>query len=454
MIDPRLAAEGLHPEFVEKVRARIRAAILPRALDYYTEGGTAYAQANPLLKKAEMSVNYYDYQACGVSVLGTLASEGNEQALALVRRIFDNTRFYMDEWRPKEGYTTPIRRAQLHLVLCYERIHGMLSPAEASEWRALLIRTAEDMLHHFHGLRERTPALDNRGFGTGINHVAIAAEGIYKTGAVLGRPDWQTLAGDFTDRLVAYGHPEGYFEEHTNDAREGGPSLVYTPLTAGCAYLVQKWRGRADRERFARCGALYRSLVDARFHALAFTDERANPHGLGSYGIALHALTPEGRGFLRMALDPDHGTVRFDGMSLEGLARMDVELGHVEFGDGAVPEPLREGTFRIAMPLGVTRSGGWTMGLSAMRALNREIAPKSDYALDRQTLLHISHERAGVILSGLKSKHDPLWSTVRIGDDAYPVRTGDLRMEAGRMVAQVFYETFSVEVDSQSAYIG
>jgi len=221
---------------------------------------------------------------------------------------------------------------------------------------------------------------------------------------------------------------------------------VYTPLTAGCAHIVQRWGGALDRERFAACGSLYRSFVDTHFRAMAFADERANPRGLGSYGIAIHALTPEGRGFLRMALDPEEGTVNPGATSLESLSRLSFELDYTDLGGGALPEPFHEGTSRITVPLGVARARGWTMGLSAMVALNREIAPESDYALDRQNLLYLSHADAGAVLPGTKSKRDPLWSTVRMGEDAYPARTGALRMEGGRALAQVQYNGFSVEV--------
>ena len=86
------------------------------------------------------------------------------------------------------------------------------------------------------------------------------------------------------------------------------------------------------------------------------------------------------------------------------------------------------------------------MGLSAMKALNREMSPKSDYALDRQTLLFLSHTSAGTIISGTKSKHNPGWSTVRKGDDAYPIRTGELDIQNDKAIATVHYETFTVTV--------
>ena len=443
-----LCAEGLTPAFLGDAHGRIEALILPRAEAYFREGGTPASQESPSLKALEQVVNFYDYQPCAVSVLSAIARRGDGRALALVRRIWENARYYFETFRECEGIRLPLRRSLLHLALSYGTLATAVSENELSGWRELLVRAAEDLVGHFDGFRERAPSLDNRAFGTGINHVAIAAEGIWKCGEVLGRADWRTMAGDFVDRLVAYGHPDGYFEENTNDTREGGPSLAYTPLTAGCAYLVKRWGGNPERERFARCGSLYRNLTSARLQPLPFADERANPQGIRAhrpYGRALHSLTPEGRGFLRLWLDPSTGICPLEALSLEHLARLDLELREMETGKGDVPEPCREGTFRIGLPLGVIRRDGWTMGLSALRALNREIGRRGDYALDRQSLVCLSHVEAGTVLAGAKSKHDVRWSTVRIGDDAYPVRTGELRVESDRMAAEVHYKGFSVQ---------
>lgn len=437
-----LVSEGLTDPFLNDIKGRIQAAILAKAEAYFSAGGSAFSQNRASLKKHEKIVNYYDYQPCCASVLGLLAAQGSDRALIVVRRLFENVGYYIGEGRKKEGFAHSLRRSQLHFVLCYEHLKPVLEASETDAWGKLLAQTGEDMLSHFNGLQERNPALDNRGFGTGINHVAIAAEGIWKTGEALGRKDWQEVAAAFNDRLLAYGHPDGYFEEHTNDAREGGPSLVYTPLTAGCAHIIQRWRNTVDRDRFDKCGVFFRNFLDVHLRPLPFADERANPHGIGCYGLAIHALSPQGRGLLRMHLE----NVQLNRMSLEYLARLHFEIDHMETGPGAVPEPFHNGTFRITLPLGVARAGAWTLGLSAMKALNREIVPNSDYALDRQTLLFISHQSVGTIISGAKSKHHPGWSTVRKGEDAYPVRTGELKLDPDSARATVYYDSFTVNV--------
>ncbi|MDP6041318.1 MAG: hypothetical protein QGG64_22415, partial [Candidatus Latescibacteria bacterium] len=149
------AQEGLSSDFLTTLRNKIHEHTLAKAATYFAEDGTAYTQNNPALKKGEMVVNYYDYQPCCASVLGKLAAHGNEQALAIVRRLFDNVRYYIGEGREKEGFTVSLRRSQLHLVLCYEHLKPVLEQSETQAWAELLTQTCEDMLDHFKALQER-----------------------------------------------------------------------------------------------------------------------------------------------------------------------------------------------------------------------------------------------------------------------------------------------------------
>jgi len=442
-----LAQEGVQAQWLDTAKKRLQDMVLPIAEKYFAEGGTPFTQNHPQLKKSEMVSRFFDYQPCCMSVLGALAAQGEERALIIIRRIFDNARYCLDEWREREGYRVTFRRSQFHMSLCYAQIKDLVDPSEAQAWHELLIRTGEDVFAHFNQFKEKSPKLDNRGFGTGINHIALSAEGMYKSGEILGRSDWQEAAAGFFDRLLVYGHPDGYFEEHTNDAREGGPSLLYTPLTAGSAYLTQRWRNAVDVNLFSKYGAFYRKLCNTQLCPLLFADERANPHHVGPYGLALHSITPEGRGFLRLVLDKINMIDHVGGdIYMQHLSRAYVELDNMETGAGTLPEPFPEGHHRLTLPLGVVRKNEWTAGLSALKALNREIAAKSDYALDRQSLICLSHAKAGIILEGAKAKHNPDWSTVRLGDDAYPTQTGELTTQANGANARVIYNTFDIQI--------
>ncbi len=195
------------------------------------------------------------------------------------------------------------------------------------------------------------------------------------------------------------------------------------------------------QEKFVRAGSFYRSFVNHDCRMISIADERTNCHEAKGvdYGLALHSLTPEGRYFIVDNLEGlDYGK-----LGIETLAVIHHELGPMRTGNCRRPENRKDGNSRISLPLGVLRKDGFTAGISALLALNRLIRPTSEYALDQQDMVYLSHEKAGLILIGYKSKNDPSFSTFRIGDDAYTVRTGELRMGKGWAEATLFYCTFT-----------
>ena len=52
----------------------------------------------------------------------------------------------------------------------------------------------------------------------------------------------------------------------------------------------------------------------------------------------------------------------------------------------------------------------------------------------------------GTLLTAAKSKANPEYSTFRIGDDAYTVRTGELHMAADQAEATLHYQTFTGKI--------
>jgi hypothetical protein len=392
----------------------------------------------------EKVVSYFDYWACGVSVLAVLAARGDSRAMSLIRKVMANTDYYLEHIYRKplpdgQVFRTPPRRLLHHLGLAFRALADRLEPAERDWFARTVERAMPDVLAHN---RQFLPGERDLHLTRANNHTAIFMQGLWTCGQVFDRPQWRRTAREFAERFYESGHPDGYWEENTNADREGGPSMVYTRLTAGCLYDVLD--GRADpRDKFVRAGNFYRSFLNDRNEMIPLADERTNssgrPHG---YGLALHSLTDRGRGFLRELL----AQTDYAAMTPETLAVTCRELELMTTGPGDVPENHTDGACRITLGLGIVRKNGFTAGVSALRALNREIRPDSDYALDHQSLVYLSHRHAGVILPATKSKRDPRFSTLRIGDDAYPIRTGELRLGDGWAEADVHYETFSARL--------
>lgn len=396
----------------------------------------------PDSKWPERIVSFYDYNACGISVLAHVVRSGSPRARHLMSRILcaaDHYRQYI-YGREIEGcqWMTPLRRLLLHLALAYETAGDAFSPEEHSAVEKLVVSQVPLAIACNHNF---WPGITNLYLVGADNHAAIFMQGIYHCGRVFGRREWMATALEFAERLYASGHPDGYFEEHTNAEREGGPSLIYTRLTAGCLYdVLRGWD--QSRQKFLRAGELFRRFTNERFEMIPMVDERTNSVSRMSYGIALHSLTAEGRGWIVRLLDgADIST-----MTPEMLAVLYNELSLMREGDCAVPENLTEGASRLTLPAGILRRNGFTAGLSALRSLNREIEPGNDYALDHQNMLYLSHVGRGVLLTGVKSKNDPTYSTFRIGDDAYPVRTGKLVLDDDHAEAELYYRTFTARI--------
>lgn len=353
-------------------------------------------------------VSFHDYDACGISVLAPLAARGDAAALRLVRLLRRSMEHYRDRIHGREVsehgvWNVPLRRSLLHVALAWRSLRGVLDLEDEAAWCGLVEQQVPAAIRHCRGFQPGRKDLHLAGVN---NQTAIFMQGIWHCGREFGRPEWTDLAREFAERNLASGHPDGYYEEHTNADSEGGPSLVYTPLPAGCLYDVLGGRDDPRRE-FLRAGAFFCSFLDPERRMIPLADERTYADGpAGVYGLALHSLSAEGRAFVAETLDA---------------------------ADWAV---------RIGLPLGILRGRGFTAGLSALRALNRDIAPESDYALDRQAVAHLSHAEAGTLVSAVKSKRDPGFSTFRIGEDAYPVRTGTLEMGADWAEARLAYRSF------------
>lgn len=432
----------LTPEFLTAVRRRIEAVVVPTMEEIYGHGGPTFRDDfRPGLKPMEKTVSFYDYEACGLSVLAPLAVAGDPRAQRLVEILQRNMEHYCREVHgheiPECGvWTVPLRRLLLHVALAYRVLEPGLTPEDKRRFRELIDQQVPLAIAH---CREFLPGRTDLHLAGVNNHTAIFMQGIWYCGLVFGRPDWVELTREFAERYCVSGHPDGYFEEHTNAEREGGPSMVYTPLTAGSLYDVLDGQNRPC-EKFVKAGNCFRAFLNHRRELIPIADERTNANeAWACYGLALHSLTPRGRAFIRESLE----TMDFAGASPETLAVIYHELDLMQTGPTATPEYRSDGACRITLPLGVVRGHGFAAGLSALRALNRIQAPKSDYALDQQSMVYLAHRDTGVLLTGLKSKYDPGYSTFRIGDDAYTVRTGTLAMGDAWAEATLHYETFT-----------
>lgn len=444
-IEP-IRTKALTSEFLSAMREKIELLALEKAYPYYLDvAWEGFKRKNAQLKKKEQVVNFYDYDACVISALSGAARRGSSEAMRVMRKIVENTEYYLCVVRKEQGGKLPLRRLPLHMVISYQNIEHLLSDYDMKKWNKIMYKNAKLLLRYVHKFKPggRTPY--NRTLKFGLNHYCIVCEGIWMLGDHFRKKKWKRMAVGFSNRVMSFSPLDGYFEENTNIDHEGGPSLRYSPLSAGAMYHVQLWNNTLDEERFKKCDYFQRNMVDQNLNLMCFADERSNEKYIRPFGLALHSLTPEGREFLR-AIMRTGGPLDPDTLDLQKLGRLYFEIGTMREGQGILSAPFTDGSYKLFLPLGIKRKYGWTAGLSLLKSLNREIAPHSDYALDRQNLLFLSHKKAGVILRGFKSKNDSMWSTVKSQGDAYPTENGFLRIENNRLSGRAFYAGFHVDI--------
>ncbi len=436
----------LDQTIIDRHRQQIEQAIIPIMQKMYLgDRDTGVAAVRPGYKSIENIVAYYDYYATGISVLAKLAARGDDRAFELIKIIQNNTEHYCKYiYNHPAGevpmWSVPLRRLLLHIALAYQNLLPIMNNKDQLWYEQIIEQQVPAAIEH---CKHFLPGVKDLHLNKVNNHTAVFMQGVYYCGKSFGRSDWSDMAYEFAERYLANGHPDGYFEEFTNAEREGGPSLIYTPLTAGCLYDVLD--GKAHRQdKFIKAGHLFRSLINHDFAKIPIADERTNAsdnNGAG-YGLALHSLTAEGRYFITHSLE----SLNCAQQHPETLAVVDHELDLMIEGPCTLPENLKDAPFRLSLPLGIIRKHNFTAGISALRALNRVIRPREDYALDQQNMLYLSHKTAGVILTGVKSKNNPAFSTFRIGNDAYTIRTGKLEAGEDWAEAHLHYQTFKPRI--------
>ncbi|OGV73948.1 MAG: hypothetical protein A3K19_22965 [Lentisphaerae bacterium RIFOXYB12_FULL_65_16] len=178
-----VTAAGLDEAVIASAKRRIETAVVPTMARLYGHGRPTFDDDyRPGLKPIEKVVSFYDYSACGISVLAPLAAAGDPEALRLLRIVQQN----MDHYRrsihnrdvPGWGvWKVPLRRLILHVALAYRALEHVLDPAEKQRYRELVEEQVALAIEHNRGF---LPGRTDLHVAGGVNnHTAIFMQGIY-----------------------------------------------------------------------------------------------------------------------------------------------------------------------------------------------------------------------------------------------------------------------------------
>ena len=373
----------------------------------------------------------------------------------LVERFNEKGEFEYDSY----GYA--VKGVDQRLTHAWTEALFLLREAKAdfdyASWSDRIERACATLIEHrlrkLQGLRRFV----GRVLGTGTNHVALYLSTVYRAGIVLQKPALCEFALPIARAFAADVHPDGYWDEHSDLLRAGGPTPLYNYLSHGAVSLFYAWTRepvfRAAIDRSTRFHANF-TYPDARLFELIDERVRAGhddkPSVWGLFGFSHSA---EGRGSAIAHFTGWRDAVKdIDSVSPELLSRLCENFLYWEPGDAVTPPFARPGhTAKLILPAGIFRRGAWCVGLSCMRATNVEDPAYLDnpFALERQKLFSVWHEKTHLLIDGSHSKKQPENSTFSAHTpysiDYWPCG-GAVGEEDADLVARATYKTFCGEV--------
>lgn len=342
------------------------------------------------------------------------------------------------------------------LVYSWVEALRILREAEADfdfdAWSNKIQKSCEEIidhrLKHVVGMRRFV----GRAIATSANHLSLYLAAVYRTGQVLDRKDFCEFVLPIARAFAEDIHPDGYWEEHGDLLRQGGPTCGYNYLThCGMALMYEWTKEPVFLEAIKKSTSFFANFSYPDGNYLELIDERqrgdARPRPWGLFGFS---HTAEGRGLARRMVETMIRQEQEDPFFYpENTARHCENFLYWHQGEASTPPFLRTNhEAEMTLPAGIFRSKKWCIGLSAMYASQREDPAyrNMSFALDRQKLFCVRHDDAGIIVCGANAKDNPKHSTfstcsLRQIFDYYP-SGGTIGRENGSFFSRATYKSF------------
>lgn len=288
-------------------------------------------------------------------------------------------------------------------LLAYRLLRSHLPDEDAALWRRKITQACEWLVDR-HLIPHRDVArFTSHDVGTGTNHFSLYLALIWLAGTEFGRPDWVELAADLMRRLIADQRPGGYWEEHH------GPALGYNYLTYSGIEEYTTWSGDEAGLPALRAGLdLHMNWTYPDGTPVECIDGRMRHlSGPMMWGLSGFTRWPDGRGYARLLLERLAGSSA--DRSGETMARVAEAYLHLHGGDETAA-PQTKASYRATLDEGsaIRKDGPWVVALSGQCS---SPWPENQFCLDRQALVSVWHERAGLVVDGSNSKFQPQLAT-------------------------------------------
>jgi hypothetical protein len=323
-------------------------------------------------------------------------------------------------------------------------------------WEPKIIAACETLIDHRLKHLVGVKRFIGKVAGTGMNHVVLYLSTIYRAGQVLNRKDLCDFTLPIARALANDIHPDGYWEEHNDLSREIGPTPLYNFLShCGMALMYEWTKEKVFKEAIEKSTRFYQNFTYPDGKLFDLIDERVRyyhypqPQVWGLFGFSHSA---EGRGLAQHQFNEwsKYPVSKYFG---EEMARNCENFMYWHSGTTS-PAPYTKPDHRatLTLPAGIFRQESWCIGLSGMRATIPEDLNyrENPFALDRQRLFSVWHEKLGLIIDGSHSKSQPENSTFACLTrkkhwDYWPCR-GSIDATGTSFSVAAMYKTFEAKV--------
>lgn len=325
-------------------------------------------------------------------------------------------------------------------VEAYELLKGKLGADRAGRWKAAIERNI-GLLESDAVAWKDCPAYTENFLGTSPNHYAWWSATLLVGGKYLNRPEWVKAGSAVLRRFAATEqNPDGYWGEHNPD----GPTIGYNYLTTLAVGVYWEHIGDPRALRALRRATDFHSrFTYPDGNAVEIMNDRNRYWEVSPWGQFAFSNFADGRGYAAMLLrnTPDD-EIDLDTLGLLAQNALYYHEGAVE---KCAPELARY-SHRLQGPAGIRKQDAWVVGLCGI--IDTEL-PLSQWFLDRQANVSLFHERAGLIISGANSKHQPELATLSEKlqgiTDTKPLGSRLTQKESGDFLA-VAHHTFTCEI--------
>lgn len=247
--------------------------------------------------------------------------------------------------------------------------------------------------------------ISRRCLGSVHNIPAHHAMGLYVAGRTFDRPDWCKQAGDFLMKVAAHQSEAGYWSEGV------GPVVLYNFVyvdALGTYYAMSK--DKRVLPALEKAAAFHRHFTYPGGQNVETVDGRNPFRAKIAAGNVGFTFSPTGRAYLRN----QWSQLGRDNLDTDLIASLVLygEEGPADETSGDETEQIFTLTEGGAARAATMRHGPWFVCVSAYTAP----IPKSRWRQDRQNLVSVYHEKAGLILGGGNTKLQPAWSNFTVGD--------------------------------------